>query len=150
MIANEQKIAIGADHAGYELKEQIKNYLKELGFDFQDFGTYSTESCDYPDIIHPLAKAVNDQQFKKAIIICGSGNGVNITANKYKNVRSALCWQEEIASLARKHNDANILAMPARFITLNTAKVIVKTFLFTDFEGNRHQQRVEKIKQILS
>lgn len=149
MIVKKQKIAIGCDHAGFELKEKIKVLLFQLNYDIQDYGTYSTESCDYPDIIHPLAKAINNEEFNLGIIICGSGNGVNITANKYLNVRSALCWNEEIAELARKHNNANILAMPARFITEQTAKEIVETFLNTAFEGNRHQQRIEKIKKIL-
>lgn len=149
MIDKKQKIAIGADHAGYTLKEQIKPLLSELNFDYQDFGTFSIESCDYPDIIHPLAKSINNQEFNIGIIICGSGNGVNMTANKYLKVRSALCWTEEIAELARKHNNANILAMPARFISEDKAKAIVKIFLNTEFEGNRHLTRIEKIKQIL-
>jgi ribose 5-phosphate isomerase B len=140
-----EKICIASDHAGYELKEIIKIFLQEKNFEIKDFGTHSEESMDYPDIAHPLAQAVNDGIFKRGIIICGSGNGVNMVVNKYKNVRSALGWNEEIAKLARLHNDANILALPARFINVNEAKKITDLFLYTEFEGGRHQKRVEKI-----
>lgn len=137
------KIAIANDHAGFELKEKIKAHFSQ--FQFQDFGTNSTESVDYPDFAHPMAKAVNDNQFELGIVICGSGNGINMTVNKYKNVRSALCWEVEIAQLARQHNNANVLALPARFISEKLAFDIVNAFLTTSFEGGRHQTRVEKI-----
>lgn len=141
-----KKVAIGADHAGFELKQQIGSYLRNKGIDVEDFGTDSTASVDYPDIIHPLAKAVDEGIFEKAIIVCGSGNGVAITANKYPNVRAALCWNTEICELARKHNDANIISLPARFITYAEAVLMVDLFLSTAFEGGRHQVRVNKIK----
>ncbi len=140
-----EKIAIGCDHAGYCLKEYLKKVVSELGYETEDFGTMSQESVDYPDMIHPLAKAVDEGKFKAGIIICGSGNGVSMVANKYPHVRAALCWQPEIALLARQHNDANILALPARFISEPSAAECVKIFLNTGFEGGRHQRRVEKI-----
>jgi ribose 5-phosphate isomerase B len=139
------KIAIGADHAGYSLKEEIKVFLNEQGFEVKDFGTYSEERADYPDFAHPVASAVESKEFKYGILVCGSGNGVNMAANKHKDIRSALCWTKEIAALARLHNDANILALPARFILLEDAKEMVSIFLTTDFEAGRHQQRVAKI-----
>ena len=110
------KVAIGSDHAGFRLKETLKAYLQKKGFEVKDFGTYSEERADYPDFAHPVAKAVETHEVEKGVLICGSGNGVNMTANKHHNVRSALCWNEEIAKLARQHNDANIIALPARFI----------------------------------
>jgi ribose 5-phosphate isomerase B len=140
-----QKIAIGSDHAGYCLKEYVKKMILEWGLTVEDFGTYSEESVDYPDLIHPLARAVNEGMFPRAVIICGSGNGVSMVANKYPNVRAALCWKPEIAVLARQHNDANIIALPARFITDEIAAECVKMFINTDFEGGRHKRRVEKI-----
>jgi len=143
-----KEIPIGCDHAGYELKEFIKENLKEE-INFMDFGCYSSERVDYPDMIHPLAKSINDKVFEKGIIICGSGNGVAMVANKYINVRAALCWNEEIAKLAREHNDANIIALPARFISNEKALEILKIFLNTQFEGGRHKIRVEKISEIL-
>lgn len=139
------KIALGCDHAGYSTKESIKKNLEDLGHKVWDFGTYSEESVDYPDFIHPLAKAVEEGDYSFGLIFCGSGNGVNIVANKYQGIRSALCWTEEIAKLARQHNDANICAIPARHIELHQVKQIVKTFLDTEFEGGRHARRVEKI-----
>ena len=142
-------IAIGCDHAGYCLKEKIKKHLETKGFYIKDFGTNSDASVDYPDFIHPLAKAINENEIEFGIIICGSGNGVNMTANKYLNVRSALCWNKEIAKLSRLHNNANILAMPARFISTCKAKKIVSTFLETNFEGGRHQTRINKIAQTI-
>ncbi|MBX7181479.1 MAG: ribose 5-phosphate isomerase B [Bacteroidia bacterium] len=138
-------IGIAADHAGYELKEILKPLLAELGFDAIDFGTHSTASMDYPDVIHPLCKDLTDGKFSIGIIICGSGNGVNITANKYSGIRSALCWAPELAALARQHNNANVLAIPARFIAVDDAKECVRLFLSTAFEGGRHQTRVDKI-----
>lgn len=139
------KIALGCDHAGYSTKEYIKTYLEDLGNKVWDFGTYSEESVDYPDFAHPLAKSVDEGHYEFGILFCGSGNGVNIVANKYQGVRSALCWNEDIAKLARLHNDANVCAVPARFVDLNEAKLIVKTFLSTEFEAGRHSRRVNKI-----
>ena len=136
---------IAADHAGFETKEFLKKELESRGYAIKDFGTSSTDSMDYADVIHPLAAEINAGNYFTGIILCGSGNGVNMVANKYPYVRSALCWSEEIAALARKHNDANILALPARFLDKNTILEIANTFLTTDFEGERHQIRVEKI-----
>lgn len=143
------KISIASDHAGFELKEFIKNYLVNLNFIVKDFGTYSIDSMDYPDIAHPLALSIVNKESDLGIIICGSGNGVNIVVNKYKEIRSALCWNKELAELARKHNDANILALPARFISNYEAKDIVESFLNSSFEGGRHQIRVKKISDNL-
>jgi len=139
------KIAIGCDHAGYLTKESIKEYLEDNGCTVWDFGTYSEESVDYPDFVHPLAKSVEKGDYDFGILFCGSGNGVNIVANKYQGIRSALCWKEEIAQLARLHNDANVCAIPARFLEVNEVKQIVKVFLSTEFEGGRHARRVNKI-----
>ena len=139
------KIAIGSDHAGYELKEKIKQLLTTEGIEYQDFGTLSTESVDYPDFAHPTAEAVENKSCDFGIVICGSGQGVNMTANKHAGIRSALCWMTDIAKLSRKHNDANVLALPARFIAAEYAFEIVKVFLNTPFEGDRHQKRVNKI-----
>jgi ribose 5-phosphate isomerase B len=139
------KIAIGGDHAGFGYKTEIITYLKSKGYDVQDFGTNSEASCDYPDYVHPLALAVEAKQADLGILICGSANGVAITANKHQGVRAALCWENEIASLARQHNDANVVCIPARFITLDSAKEITDTFINTPFEGGRHQNRVDKI-----
>jgi len=140
-------LALGSDHAGFELKEFLKKYLSEKGFEIIDFGTKSIDSVDYPDFAHPVAKAVNDKEFETGILICGSGNGVNIVANKYPNVRAALCWLEEIAELARKHNNANILSLPARYISFEESIKIVDLFLSTTFEGGRHQTRIDKISK---
>ncbi len=129
------KIVIGSDHAGFEYKEAIKIYFEKNNIHIVDVGTYSTDSCDYPDYAHAAF----------GILICGSANGVAITANKHQKIRAALCWQNEIASLARQHNDANIICLPARFVTIDEAEEMVHTFLTTDFEGGRHQKRVEKI-----
>lgn len=139
------RIGLACDHAGFECKEYIKSYLETKLIEVKDFGTHSTESVDYPDFIHPAAKALVNKEIDLAIIFCGSGNGVNITANKYAQVRSALCWQPEIASLAKQHNNANCLAIPARFVSLEEALLIVEAFLNTPFEGGRHQARVDKI-----
>lgn len=138
------KILIASDHAGFELKELIKSQFSSF-CEWEDFGTCSWESVDYPDYIHPLAKKIELNVDLKGIIICGSGNGVAMTANKHSNVRAAICWAPEIAALARKHNDANILALPARFISHETAFNIINTFFSTDFEGGRHLLRVNKI-----
>ncbi|MDR0368159.1 MAG: ribose 5-phosphate isomerase B [Bacteroidales bacterium] len=140
-----ETVLIASDHAGFETKKQIKHVLEQQGYTIKDFGTFSEESMDYPDTVHPLAAEINAGNFRRGIILCGSGNGVNIVANKYPFVRSALCWTQEIASLARKHNNANVVAVPARFVDKETALEIVATFLHTDFEDGRHAQRVEKI-----
>lgn len=148
MTEKSKILALGSDHAGFELKEIIINGLKARGISFHDFGTYSTESTDYPDFAHAVAKSVNNGEFEKGILICGSGNGVSMTANKYPGVRAALCWNREIARLARLHNDANILSLPGRFIDSEVALSALDVFLETDFEGGRHQRRVEKICRI--
>lgn len=139
------KLAIGSDHAGYEMKVKLIKYLTEKGYELKDFGSYSTQSVDYPDYGHPLAIEVEKGTYEKGITLCGSGNGINITANKHQGIRSAICWNEEIALLARKHNDANICALPARFIDFELAKKIVDAFLNTEFEGGRHKARIDKI-----
>jgi ribose 5-phosphate isomerase B len=139
------KIAIGADHAGYEYKEQLKKWLSQNNFEVKDFGTYSTESADYPDFAHPVASSVETKEFELGVLICGSANGVAITANKHQGIRAAICWTEELASLARQHNNANILCIPARFISLDLARKITDKFLHTSFEGGRHEKRVNKI-----
>ena len=148
-INMKETIPMACDHAGFELKQKVKAYLESKGFEVKDFGTYSTDSCDYPDYAHQLGAAIEKGDYKRGIVICGSGNGVQITANKYPHVRCALCWIEEIAALARQHNDANVLSMPARFIDEATAMQIVEAFISTPFEGGRHQRRVEKISQLL-
>ncbi|MCX7861867.1 MAG: ribose 5-phosphate isomerase B [Bacteroidales bacterium] len=140
-----KKIVIASDHAGYDLKNTIVSYLVQLGYDVDDKGTNSTESVDYPDFAHMVGSDINNGIADKGIVICGSGNGVNMTVNKYPNVRAALCWNKEIAKLARLHNDANILALPARFITKEEAIDCVFEFLTTPFEGGRHINRVKKI-----
>jgi len=140
-----KKIALASDHAGFKLKEQIKNYLKNKDLEIFDFGTYSEQSVDYPDFIHPLAEAIEKKDYDLGIIVCGSGNGVAITANKHQGIRAAYCWNEEIAKLARLHNDANVCALPGRFIAFDYAKLIVDAFLSSEFEGGRHERRVKKI-----
>lgn len=140
------KIAIGSDHAGFQLKETLKSYLSNRGFDVKDFGTYSEERADYPDFAHPVASAVEHGEVERGVLICGSGNGVNMTANRHHGVRSALCWNEEIAKLARQHNDANVIALPARYISVEEAEKCVDAFFSTAFEGGRHTDRVKKIE----
>lgn len=142
-------IPIASDHAGYELKEEVKRYLASRNIETKDFGTFSSESVDYPDYAHQVGAAINRGDFTRGIVICGSGNGVQMTVNKYPNVRCALCWNEEIAKLARQHNDANIISMPARFVPVELALKMVDIFLDTPFEGGRHQRRVEKINKLL-
>ncbi|MEN9338724.1 MAG: ribose 5-phosphate isomerase [Bacteroidota bacterium] len=139
------KIAIGCDHAGTSLREELIHYLQEQGHEMIDFGTKTTDSVDYPDYAHPVAHAVESNQADKGILICGSANGVCITANKHAGIRAALCWKPEIAELARQHNDANIIGLPARFMSTDEAKASVDLFLTTAFEGGRHQNRVNKI-----
>ena len=136
---------MATDHGGFAMKEYLKNKLEEANYEVVDFGTFSEESVDYPDFIHPLAKAVNDGEYVRGIIMCGSGNGAQITANKYQNVRAGLCWNEEQTLLTRQHNDANIMSIPGRYIPFEQAWEMVKIFLSTPFEGGRHQRRVEKI-----
>lgn len=140
-----QSIAIGCDHAGFTLKEKIKNTLLNHGHEVKDFGTHSEESTDYPDFAHLVASSVEKKEFDLGILICGSANGVAMTANKHQNIRAAICWNEELASLARQHNDANVLCLPARFIEVSLAEKIVDRFLNSSFEGGRHGRRVDKI-----
>ena len=142
-------IPIACDHAGYELKKQVVKHLLDKGFEVKDFGTDSSESVDYPDFAHQVGRAINNGEFKRGIVICGSGNGVQMTVNKYPNVRCPLCWNAEIAHLGRQHNDCNVISLPARFIPQELALQIVDEFLNTPFEGGRHQRRVEKINQLL-
>jgi ribose 5-phosphate isomerase B len=139
------KLAIGCDHAGFEYKEAVKNMLSEMGHEVKDFGTYSTESMDYPDTAHPVALSVEGKENELGILICGSANGVAMAANKHQGIRAAICWQDELSKLARTHNDANIVCLPARFIELDLAKQITQTFISTPFEGGRHANRVNKI-----
>jgi ribose 5-phosphate isomerase B len=139
------KLAIGNDHAGSDLKKKIVNLLKDQNIEVVNYGTDQNESVDYPDFAHPVGKAIQENKVDLAIVICGSGNGVNMVVNKYSKVRSALCWNTELAALARSHNNANILAIPARFVSEEVAIEMVNTFLTTPFEGGRHQNRVEKI-----
>jgi ribose 5-phosphate isomerase B len=138
-------IAIGADHAGYDYKELLKKHLEKNGHQIKDFGTHNHDSVDYPDFAHPVARAVEKKEFELGVLICGSANGVAITANKSQGIRAAICWTEEIASLARQHNNANVLCLPARFISQELAEKITDKFLSTPFEGGRHERRVEKI-----
>ena len=138
-------VAICCDHAGFETKQAVIEYFKQEGIEYKDFGTYNTDSCDYPDFAHPLASAVESGECYPGFAVCGSGNGINMTLNKHQGVRSALCWTEEIASLARQHNDANVCVMPGRFIPEETVKAIAKIFLETEYEGGRHQRRIDKI-----
>ena len=142
------KLPIACDHAGYELKKQLMESSVLADFEVLDLGTHSQESMDYPDAIHPLAKMINEGKTALGIIICGSGNGVSMTANKYPNVRAALCWKPEIAELARQHNNANILSLPARFLSFKEAEACLKAFLTTEFEGGRHERRVHKISKV--
>jgi ribose 5-phosphate isomerase B len=139
------RIAIASDHAGYKLKEELIEHLKSKKFIVKDFGTFSEESVDYPDYGHILAEAMLKKEFDFGISLCGSGNGINMTANKYQEIRSALCWNTKIAELARSHNNANICALPARFISREEAKNIIDKFLSSEFEGGRHKIRVDKI-----
>jgi ribose 5-phosphate isomerase B len=142
---SELRIAICSDHAGYEMKNQLIEYLKNQNpASLKDFGCFSPESCDYPDFAHPMAFAVEKGEFDYGISLCGTGNGISMAANKHKGIRSAVCWNEEIASLARRHNNANVFSIPARFVSLDLAKKMVDIFFSTDFEGGRHERRIEK------
>ena len=140
-----EKIAIGADHAGFEYKENLKKWLDKKGYVTKDFGTYNSNSADYPDFAHPVANAVEKKEFDLGLLICGSGNGVAMTANKHQDIRAAICWKEELAELARTHNNANVLCIPSRHISLELAEKIVDKFLHSVFEGGRHAGRVDKI-----
>jgi len=139
------KTGVANDHAGFERKAAVLKYLQQQGIEFKDFGAYSAESSDFPDFAHPLAEAVSRGEFDLGITLCGSGNGINMAANKHAGIRSALCWMPEIAALARQHNNANICSLPARYITDEQAVEIVKAFLTSEFEGGRHQRRIDKI-----
>jgi ribose 5-phosphate isomerase B len=140
-----KKIAIGSDHAGFELKSLLIEHLIEKGFTIKDFGTDGPESVDYPDFAHPVAHVVDKGEFEKAVLICGSANGVAMTANKHQHVRAAICWRPDITELARQHNDANIICLPARFVSSDEAVEMLDIFLNTPFEGGRHARRVGKI-----
>jgi ribose 5-phosphate isomerase B len=141
-------IAIGSDHAGFDYKEQIKKYLEQKGFHVQDFGTFSKDSVDYPDFAHPVANSVEKGECCLGILLCGSANGVAITANKHQGIRAAICWNSPIAELARQHNNANIICIPARYVSLDLSEQMVERFISTEFEGGRHQTRVSKIASI--
>lgn len=142
---NKPKIAVAADHAGYHMKELIVKYLSKEGYEVKDFGTHSDEDVDYPDFAHLLGYAIDNKEYDLGFVFCGSGNGVNMTVNKHQNVRSGLCWNTEIAKLVKAHNNANVCAIPARFVTANEVIKIVKVYLETPFEGGRHERRVNKI-----
>ena len=139
------KVAFASDHAGYELKQYLIGIMKERGYEVEDFGTHSTDSCDYPDFAHPAAKAVESGECDFGIAMCGSGNGIQMTLNKHQGILAALCWLPELASLARQHNNANILVLPARFISRDEAVKILDAYLAAEFEGGRHQRRIDKI-----
>lgn len=140
-----KKIGLCADHAGFETKEFIKGYLEAKGYTCEDFGTYSTDSCDYADFAHKMAEAIEKGECYPGIAVCGSGNGINMTLNKHQQIRAALCWDVELAKLAREHNNANVLTLPGRFIDFEKAAAMVDVFLSTEFEGGRHQSRIDKI-----
>lgn len=140
-----ERLAIGGDHAGFHYKEQLLNMLSEDGYEVEDFGTYNDGSADYPDFAHPVASFVEANPGTRGVLVCGSGNGVAMVANKHPHIRAAICWNEELATLARKHNDANILCIPARFVSPELAKEMTRSFLATSFEGGRHANRVSKI-----
>jgi ribose 5-phosphate isomerase B len=142
---SEMLIALASDHAGYSLKQQVLAFLEEHGAQVKDIGCYSTDSCDYPDYAHPLADAVQKREVDYGIVICSTGNGITMTANKHQGVRAALCWEPRLAELARQHNNANVLGLPANFISAPIAIDIVRIFFQTDFEGGRHERRVNKI-----
>ena len=142
---SEMTIALASDHAGFELKQQVQLFLEDNGAKEKDFGCFSTESCDYPDFAHSLALAVENGEYEFGIVICSTGNGITMTANKHQGIRAALCWETKLAELARAHNNANVLGLPANFISAPKALDIVRTFFQTDFEGGRHERRVNKI-----
>ena len=144
-MESSKKIAVGGDHAGFEYKAELIKLLTAEGYEVQDFGPFSNASCDYADFTHPLASAVENQEFRFGILLCGSANGVAITANKHQKIRAGLAWNTEVAALVRLHNDANVLCIPARFVTFEEAIEITNVFLETQFEGGRHQLRINKI-----
>jgi len=139
------KIAIGNDHAGYEIKMHVLDWLREQGYEIKNYGTDSPDSVDYPDFAHPVAAAVEKGEFDQGVLICGSGQGVSMTANKHKGIRAVICWIPEIAELARSHNNANILCLPGRFMDKQTTIKILENYFSTDFEGGRHQTRINKV-----
>ena len=141
----DKKIGIACDHAAYELKEFLVGYLSTKGFEVKDFGTYSEESCDYPDFAHALGEAIDNGELERGVALCGSGEGISMTLNKHQSVRAALCWIPEIAKLSRQHNNSNVLSMPARFITNDEALEMLNVWLETEFEGGRHQRRLVKM-----
>lgn len=145
IIKSGKPVAFCSDHAGYEMKMMLEGYFESMEIEYKDFGTYSADSCDYADYAHPCAEAVESGQCYPGIALCGSGNGIGMTLNKHQGIRAALCWNVELAELARRHNDANVLVLPARFIDNVTAINIVEKFLNTPFDGGRHQKRIEKI-----
>lgn len=142
---SELKIALASDHAGFTLKQNVQLFLEDNGAVVKDFGCYSTESCDYPDFVHPLSEAIERGEYDFGVITCSTGNGISMTANKHQGIRAALCWEPKLAELARQHNDANVLALPANFISAPQALDIVRKFFQTEFEGGRHERRVKKI-----
>lgn len=144
-MAEKMIVGIASDHAGFEMKEALKPLLEELGYAVKDFGTHTAESMDYPDVAHPLAEAIESDRVACGIAICGSGNGINMTMNHHRGIRAALCWTPELATLAKQHNNANVLSLPGRFISLETAREIVKAYFSASFEGGRHQRRIDKI-----
>jgi len=141
-------IALGSDHGGYKLKEEIKKYLDEIGIEYKDFGTDSEERCDYPEFAEKVAKAVQAKECEKGILVCGTGFGVSIVANKFKGIRCASCWNEEVAKLLKAHNNANVIALPGRFINTSQAIVILRAWIATEFMGGRHQERLQMIENI--
>jgi len=143
-----KNIGIACDHAAFEMKEFLKTELSKIGYIIEDFGTSSSESVDYPDFIHPMAKSIQQSKNELGIVLCGSGNGASIAANKNKGIRSAICWNEELAKQARNHNNANVLSLAARFLANDYALIIAKTFLNAEFEGGRHQRRINKIENL--
>jgi ribose 5-phosphate isomerase B len=142
---NKKIVAIASDHAGFHIKEKLIAYLTKAGIELKDFGCYSEESVDYPEFGHKLAFSVESKECEAGITVCGSGNGINMTANKHQGIRAALCWNEEIARLARAHNDANVCSIPGRFVSEAEAILIVETFMNTEFDGGRHKKRIDKI-----
>jgi ribose 5-phosphate isomerase B len=143
-----ERIPIASDHAGFELKERLRVALADMGYDVDDVGTHSTASTDYPDYAHPLSQQVSEGQVARGVLLCGTGLGMSYVANRYPGVRAAVAWNPEIAALARQHNDANILVLPARFVSHEDALAILTAWLSTPFEGGRHERRVEKIEQV--
>ncbi len=138
-------IALCSDHAGYEIKQFVKLWIEKKGWNYKDFGSFNQESMDYPDVAHPMAESIEKGEFEVGISICGSGNGISMTLNKHQGIRAALCWNKEIARLAKVHNNANVLSIPGRFITINETSDMLEAFFNSEFEGGRHQKRIDKI-----